>query len=262
MLGLIKRILSKKSKINETLKIPKLKVRPDNSNFITDTAQIETLLIDLEQQTPLCTVKIDHYKETFTTTLLEIQGNMGLIYFDELSPSHGNELIKKRPRIEIAARYHHIRIEFSLDRLVADTAAGVVYYKAKLPKKVYYPQQRQSQRHDILPQALMLSCTLSRSLSIIGHVVDISQGGLGVEIEDTNASLQRGDKLQNCQLHLPENEMVNLELSVCFAKSIRCGTRVKFGAYFDDLSEMERIKLDRYMATLENKSLAKIALGL
>jgi c-di-GMP-binding flagellar brake protein YcgR len=253
MLGFIKRIFSRNQLLHDFDPELSPKTKLPSSSFITDPEKILKLLNGVEQQTPLCTISFNSIKEVFTTTILEIQSTKSIIIFDQLSPSQGNDLIKKKHSLKISAQFNHISFAFKLTRITTDTANGIIYYKATLPQKIYYPQKREAFRFSTRPYAIRFQGLSSQSLTIAGNLADISAVGVGIVILDHRIYLQHGEKLSNCSINLPENDSINFDLAIRFVKSIRCDTKLQFGGYFENLSPQDENKLKLFIGKLTPK---------
>ena len=258
MLGLIKRILTGNKKKQDSEQDLILEDKSPNPNFITDSAKIVTLLKDIEQQTPLCTISFHGTDEQFTTTILEVQENKGIILIDDLSPRHVNECIKKIHSLKVSALCNNIHLAFKLSGITAGNAGGIAYYKATFPKRIFYPQRRATHRIFTQTSAIAFQSTTSKSLSIGGILANISHGGIGVIVPDHRVRLKVSEMLTNCRINLPDNSTVCFDLSIRFAKSIRSNTKINFGGYFKNISARDQNKLEHFIALLERENIRKL----
>ncbi len=256
MLGTFKTLFGKK-KIAEDpeseLYSPETNANP---NFLTDPKQIEALLLSIEQASPLCTIIFEDMDEQFSSSILDVQMENKQLVLDELLPKEGNALLLQKNKLKLSCIHNGIRIAFMLNGIEPGSSRGIAYYKMPIPSRVYYPQRRASPRILITTLDIQFSGVSSRTqITVGGTIYDLSRGGIGINVGNNIARLQRGDLIRNCRMSL-QNEALSFDISVRFVKTSRTRSRqTLIGAYFENLNPKERNKLESFVASLEREEI-------
>ncbi len=229
-----------------------------NPNFLTAPHKITKLLQDIEKASPLCTIVIDDSKEEFSSSILNIQTAKKLILLDELTPQHGNKLVREKKTIKLSTYFNGIHLAFKLNKIQFGSAQGIVYYKADFPERIYYPQRRKSHRIEIKSLRIPFSGIANKNdASIGGHVFDLSRGGIGIKLSDSRVRLQRGDILKNCRFTL-DDYCMEFDLIVRFAKRIgSTDPQTIIGGYFENTPPKSLNKLSYFITALEREEIRK-----
>ncbi len=258
MLGTLKGFFGKKENITASDSETYEPKPSSNPNFLTDPKKIRCLLKNIEEAAPICTITIEGTNDSFSTSILDVQLENNQIILDELSPSHGNELVISKKAFKLSTIYNGIHLAFKVNNIETGRSREIVYYKVAIPNRIYYPQRRSSPRIQITVLHIPFSGISERTKATVGgSIFDISRKGLSLGISITNniARLQRGDTLKNCRITF-EGRMISFDLSVRFVKTSNISTaRTIIGGYFENLSSKSRNKLERFVATLEREEI-------
>jgi len=231
----------------------------DNPNFVTDPSRIITLLQQVMELPPLCSVTFVNSDTTFFTSILDIEVKNKLLIFDQLAPPSGNSLIVENKSLKISTLLNGIPLTFNIKDITTGKSQDSIFYKAPLPEKIYYPQRRASLRIGIHSTATdFLGTSPDGKIRLKGYVFDFSRGGIAVNISTDSADILRGDVLTDCLINLPGKQILSFDLSVRSVKEISPGNQKKqIGGYFENLSVQGQRKLDRFISTLEREHLRK-----
>ncbi len=229
-----------------------------NPNFLTDTDKIVTLLSEIEQSSPLCTVHVDGSPQEYSSSILGIKADKNLIILDELSPKEGNTELQNSKALKLSLFHKGIHLSFNLTDLKMGHSRGITYYKADLPDRIFYPQRRRSPRIEISSINIPFSGVSERTgLSVNGYLFDLSRGGAGVDLSVNRARIQRGDKIKNCQISF-DDYVMDFEFSVRFFKSTPSSTtKFQIGGLFENLSSKSHAKLSYFITSLERIEIRK-----
>lgn len=230
-----------------------------NPNFLTESVKITTLLEAIETTRPLCTVTFDGTDEEFSTSILGINNNQKLLMLDELIPEHGNNLLHSKKALKLSTFYKGIHLAFKLDKIQFASADGIAFYKARFPKRIYYPQRRKSPRISLPSTKIAFAGIASRTKTSLGGVIyDISRNGVGITLTDNRARIQRGDSIKSCSIVLDDHRL-EFELDVRFLK--KSGTanhpQIFIGGYFQNLSSKSQNKLSYFISAMEREQIRK-----
>ena len=232
----------------------------DNPNFINEPEQILCILNKIKSDGLLCSLNLDNKGNRYTTSLIRVHAQEEYIILDEISSDSGKQIFTAGSNIKLSVFYNEINLCFSLSSLELVSSHDNAYYKAALPKSIYYPQRRASRR---IP---LNSCDISfqgisveSQIPIWGNVDNISRSGIGVTFHNNNAPIERGKKLTDCRVLLPENYVFNFDLSIRFAKQHDLYSKTtRIGGYFENISPERQKKLERYVAMLERKEIRQL----
>jgi len=230
----------------------------ENPNFITDSDRIVSLLSDIEANSPLCTIKIDGVDEEYNSSILEIKADKALIVLDELIPKEGNTALQNVKSLKLSTFHKGIHLSFNLSGIEVGYSKGILYYKATLPDRIFYPQRRRSPRIEISSIDVAFSGASERTgISVNGYLFDLSRGGAGIDLPVNRARIQRGDRIKNCQISF-DNYVMDFEFSVRFVKqSTINSSKVQIGGFFEKLSNKSSTKLSYFIASLEREEIRK-----
>lgn len=231
----------------------------DNPNFITHPARIVNLLQQVMEAPPLCSVSVIGANEIFSTSILDVQPEKDLIILDRLVPASGNSLLISHRTLKLSAYLNGIPLTFNLTGIAAGGSQTSVFYNARLPEKIYYPQRRSAPRIAINSTPIGFRGTSSETrMTISGTVFDFSRGGIGVNFSNDRGLIQRGDTLTDCLIMLPDSYSLSFDLSVRFVKKASLSSRQKqIGGNFTALLPQDRKRLERYISTLEREQIRK-----
>jgi len=230
----------------------------ENPNFITDQPRIHNLLSEIENSSPLCTIKIEGESVDCNSSILGINKEKNLIILDELVPAEANARLQKTKALKLTTFHKGIHLAFSLTNIEIGHSKGITYYKAAIPERIFYPQRRRAPRIEISSIDIAFSGVSERTgLSVNGFLFDLSRGGAGVDLAQNRARIQRGDRIKNCQIVF-EDYTMDFDLAVRFVKQPTAGSaRVQIGGHFEKLSNKSQSKLSYFITSLERVEIRK-----
>lgn len=232
--------------------------RLENPNFITEPEKIASLLLEIEQSSPLCTVQIDGAAQEYASSILGIKKDKNLVILDELVPAEGNAYLQHQKALKLSTYHRGINLSFNLSQIELGHSHGISYYRAPLPSRVYYPQRRSSPRIEISTIDVAFSGVSERTgLSVSGYLFDLSRGGAGIDIPVNRARIQRGDTIKNCQITI-DDHIMDFEFMVRFVKPLAgSSSKVQIGGLFEKLSSKSQTKLSHFITSLERIQIRK-----
>lgn len=230
----------------------------ENPNFITDQLKILNLLAEIEASSPLCTIKIENVEQEYNSSVLGIKIDKNIIVLDELVPQEGNIKLQNAKSLKLSTFHKGIHLSFGLSNIEIGHSRGITYYKAPLPKRIFYPQRRRAPRIEISSIDIAFSGVSERTgLSTSGYLFDLSRGGAGIELLQNRARIQRGDTIKNCQIVF-EDYVMDFNFSVRFVKQpTPNSTKVQIGGLFENISNKSQSKLSYFITSLERVEIRK-----
>ena len=231
--------------------------QPDNPNFITEQGRIQKLIGTIEASSQLCTVTIKGSKKIFSTSIIDFQPEQDCLILDELSPIEGNSLLQAVKVLKLSAYVNGIHLSFKLHVFAHGLKKGFPYYKTVLPTRIYYPQRRKVPRVFIESHTTYFHAQPHKTGNpLIGDVVDLSRGGLCINLTGISVNYERGDILENCWLTLPDGYRLNFDLAVRSVKTLR-EHNIQVGGHFLNMQPKSKKKLEYFVALLERESIRK-----
>lgn len=230
-----------------------------NPSFITNPKTILKLLEQIITAPPLSTVKLPNSEQVFYTSVLDVQPENQRLLFDKLNPPSGNTLLSECSVLKLSTAMNGMSLTFSLKDIVPSGAGSRLVYQAALPESIYCPQRRSSPRIRLDSTRLEIQgVSEATGLRVGGYAVDISRSGACITFSRQGAPVNPGDKLKNCQLKLPNDNVLVFDFS---ARSVRKTTnlsmRREIGGFFSGLSAQGQNRLDRYLCALERQQIRK-----
>jgi c-di-GMP-binding flagellar brake protein YcgR len=130
-----------------------------------------------------------------------------------------------------------------------------VAFRARMPESVVRVQRRDTMRADT-PADARPACSLRlNGRELTAPVLDVSSGGLGLEIADAGFALQPGDALKDCRIEIPALGALSCGLVVAYVKETGERHVRKAGCRFVELPATTRRQVSDYVARLERARL-------
>lgn len=231
---------------------------PDSiTERITDPARMLNVLERIQTARTLLTVHIPNHKTHYTSALLEIIPDQGLIVLDELNPA-ANGSIQPGIELHVRAVLKGVEISFKSTVVNIDHKENLAIYRLKIPTLILYQQRR---------NAFRLSMSGAQNNAVIihppgqdkaeGRLIDISLGGVGAHLTNT-ISLTKGDMVPKCEILLPKlNYDIISDLEVCFIKIDEKNNSLRLGGRFHNMEKQQDKTLSRLLLQLQREQLRK-----
>ncbi len=228
----------------------------DPSDVILPT-QIAHILDGLSRRHALITVRLPESAEAFTSAILKLDRNAGVLLMDELNPAEGHHLLLAQKRLHVSGRLKGIAVAFETSLLQTTEEDGIAIYTVAIPPLLHYHQRRAYFRAVVGVANPVTTFLETRDGRLIeGQVHDISPGGIGARFMEVEADeLQRGQRLETCMLNLPDGHTLQTALEICFVDTSGAPDQVKVGGRFINLSRGHEHAIARFIASLERQRL-------
>ncbi len=229
---------------------------PDPSEVSLPT-QIAHILQRLARHHALITVSLPDCEDAFSSTILKLERDAGILSIDELNPEEGHGLLLAQKRLRISARLKGVAVDFETALQDVRKEDGIAIYSVAIPTLLHYHQRRAHFRAVIGPAhevPIVLETTHGRLLE--GQVHDISPGGIGARFHHVAADeLRCGQRLESCAIKLPRGQTVHSALEVCFVDPSEAPAELKVGGRFIELNRGNEHMIARFIADLERQRL-------
>lgn len=227
---------------------------------VTHLPQIIGLLRRLRDQRVLLSVRVPGHNEIFNSLLLKIDPDRNIILLDELTPKAGHELVIQVKQLRVQCQCQGVELSFLCSVEVAQGKSGISIYRAALPASINYMQRRSSYRVRVgMSMSVPVSLPLDTSqTNIEGQLFDLSVGGLSANLP-MEPKLSRGQIIETCSIHLPNNESIQVELGIRFVRLDEEHRTQRIGAAFLNLTPQQTNRIRHFVTHLEREMLRRKA---
>lgn len=226
---------------------------------VTDKAFIFSLLKRLQNGHALLTATVRGNSHPCNTTILEISTQTPFLVLDELNDPHSHTLYQDKKNMTVKGQLEGLTVSFECQLLKTDTDEEVSKYYIAFPESVVYHQKRQSYRIHISPD-LQLPVELHYDKQIIrgGLIVDISQTGLGVSIEEF-IKFEPGKYIDSCNIILPKHDTIRCKVIIRHSEYDETNNITHLGVEMLDLANQERHDYLRAVAHIQREMVRRHA---
>lgn len=222
---------------------------------LTDIARINSLLKRLQEARSLLTIKIEGYKQVFSSAIIKLSYKNGYFILDELKPENGDELLRKAINFEVNAQLEGITIRFPASVSEFGEEDGLPYYKAQLPETMDYHQRRAAVRIKLsAANPLIASLALGDATKLEGDIVDLSLGGLRINFQKPLPSTLENGNILKCTFPLPHDkkDLFSAQIIIRVIKHESDKTNRAFiGSQFHNLTKIQERQIQRTIMTLQ-----------
>ncbi len=238
--------------------------KSDQNKFLVHSPneRCNQLKIIIRKELPVTAYAIDtHGKELshFSTTLLGINQEHGLLIIDTSPSKEINQQITTSSKLYCATSIHDVPVEFMVDTPKLATLADRPVFVTKLPEIMARMQRREYFRASV-PASVAAVCYIpSDNGPVKLRITDISLGGLAILIEgDLPFSFEYHEVYEHCEIQLSLGESFEIDLEVrnkIDKPSKRNNTVTQVGLAFKGSSDRIENLIQRFIFNIESKRL-------
>jgi len=226
---------------------------------ITNTARIATVLNNIKGSRALLWVKLPGSGKQYNSAVLEVDNHAGVMILDELNPREGHDKLLSAKNFDVHAQLKGVDVNFRGTLADYGTEAGIAYYQVPIPKLIYYRQLRAYYRVEVSMAHLGLSLYLDNDQILEGELFDISAGGICIRFTGSLPPFfKRGFQVPQCNIALGENEQISCKLEVCYVTKPDNRGRIHLGARFIDMEKPQERMVERYVAAIDRELRRKL----
>jgi c-di-GMP-binding flagellar brake protein YcgR len=182
--------------------------------LITDNAFIYVVLKRFLQNRSLLVASVPGTPGQYNTTILSISDARDWLELDELNLKRGHDAVLKEKVIHLTGTQQGVRVEMKVKVLQVDSSESISRYQVEFPREILYHQKRQSYRVNVGADiAFPIRITKNKKV-YRGNIADISETGMGITVP-SRVPANRGEDLEDCLLHLPNDEKIFCKLRIC-----------------------------------------------
>lgn len=203
--------------------------------------------------------------QVFPTSLIELAADEEIVLFDGSVNETVNRGIEEADQIVFVSQLDRVHVQFPLagcERLLLD---GQTAFRASLPDRVLRLQRREFYRLQV-PVSHPVRCQIPFATGeeepqwVDMRVLDISGGGLAVEVPPERPEFRPYREYTDCRLLLPDGEPLPVRLMVknLFRQSRPNGREIwRAGCQFTDLPRGGDALIQRYIFRMERQRSAR-----
>lgn len=237
--------------------------------ILSGRRQIRQLLLELIGQRALIGGHFGNGR-SFLTALLELSDDEEILTLDASPDADTNRRILAAPKLVCVTQLEHIRIQFALHELWEgqDDERGV--FHAAVPDEMLRLQRRAAYRLSVplshtASGLIRFGNTAATPAPLSGRLLDVSVGGIALQLPPDAAQLVIGEQLPDCMLQLPGIDPIKLQLRVCYIKQQeqRSGMpMLRIGLAFVELPRNIENLIQRYIFNTDRELSARERGGL
>ncbi len=202
---------------------------------------------------------------TFPTALIALSEDEDTLLIDGSASDSVNRGIEEASQVVCVSQLDRVHVQFPLGGCVRTLLDGQVAFRAALPDRVMRLQRREFFRLRV-PLAQPVRCFIpfhvgqDQAQQVEMRVLDISGGGIAVEVPPERAEFRPYREYADCQLLLPESEPLQVRLMVknLFRQSQPNGREsLRAGCQFTDLPRGGDALIQRYIFRMERQRSAR-----
>lgn len=232
--------------------------------------QIRQLLQELIDGHALVSAHLSPGNQSFLTALITLSDDEEWLFFDVSPDPVINRRALQADQLACVTQFEKIRIQFSVSDVTEVQVDGRPAFAAPVPAQVLRLQRREYYRlhvplADDLVCRLAVDAALPDATPIEARVLDISAGGLGLQLPADSTGVVIGATLEDCRLNLPEGEPLSVRIEVrnISRQTGRSGSEtLRVGCRFVDLARAADTRIQRYIFRTERERSARERGGL
>lgn len=231
--------------------------------LLTAPLEILGVLRAVQDKKTLVRMHVPGRQLAVITTLLAIDPKRQSIIIDNASEDSVNQQLVKSEKISFETQVDKVRVLFSVPQISICDFEGKSALQIPLPDALTRLQRREYYRIEV-PMSDGASCTFKFSMrpySATLDIKDISCGGISVADPDNILEAMVSSTFEYCELKLPESRApLSISLKVVRSLQERLANdkiAMRAGCQFIDLSNAARMDIQRYIARLERKQIAR-----
>ena len=232
----------------------------EQAEIITDQAFIFSLLKRLQKKRILLSATVSGHTVSSNTTLLDIcTDTPPYLVLDELNNEKTHQQFLDAQSMTVKGRLDGLDLSFTCHLLHTEDSESVAKYYIAFPSSLVYAQQRQSYRIHISPDLQFpVELGVKDDQVMSGHIVDISQTGLGI-IFDHYIKFQPGDFINQCNLILPHSETLRCKVIIRHTCYDKASNTTQLGVEMLNMLNQEKREYLRAVANIQREMVRRQA---
>lgn len=224
---------------------------------INSATRIAGLLSAYENTPYQLRLAIGNQHDMHTSAILLIDPNRKFIIISRLLDADAHDLVQQKIPLRV---YYHVNgadISFATRLLKQRTHNGQQHYAIAFPADIKYRQRRAAYRvHVSLSLEVTASFKDQQGRTHIGQLRDISASGMKVQFTRVQAStFEQQAVVPNCTISLPDDTDIKCTFRVRHLQENNRKNGFTIGGNFVALEHDDKRTIERFIASLERKTL-------
>jgi c-di-GMP-binding flagellar brake protein YcgR len=184
--------------------------------------EITRILRNLARDEAVLTAEFGDPEQLFMTRLLDIDAEGAFFVVAYSQERRANRALLEQSSVVFRANDKRGRIEFTVARPTETVFAGAPAIRFAVPPLLIRSQRREHPRFSV-PADVSLRCIADSTgvASFEARIVDVSRGGMGGMVHDSEVMLTPGTVLKDCKIMLAGSDPIIADLEVCYTVSSR-----------------------------------------
>ncbi|MEE7546780.1 flagellar brake protein [Xanthomonas sp. Kuri4-1] len=237
----------------------------DERYLLRNRRQIRGLLKSLIDQRSLVSAHLGGRDQSFPTAVLELDEDGEWVLLDASHNEAVNRAVEGAGHLLCFAQLDHVRVRFRLDAPERIAREGHVGFRAALPQTLYHLQRREFYRlatpiTESPTCVIQVTAATGRPVELRLRVIDISGGGLAVNLAPGMPLLELHRTYPDCVLELPDCPPIRVPLTICsqYQQTLPNGTdSYRIGVRFGALPRGADESIQRYIFRVDRQRSAR-----
>lgn len=220
---------------------------------ISDPTRMAGLLQRALAERALLAVDLPDSTEAYNSALLEVHPEGGYLELDEFKPKPAQA--PALGKLHVSTRLNGVEISFVTRIESVDERDGIALYRVRYPTSLNYLQRRAHYRARVgVVRTIPVTLLLEDGRRIVGHLRDISSGGIGVSFPtDFPGSLADSRYAQDCSISLPTGETIDCLIEICFVNHSLWDNARIVGARFVRMGPQQQSAVARFVCAVDRE---------
>jgi flagellar brake protein len=230
----------------------------DDSRFlVTNRLEIVRVLRGLAQRNELVSAFFDGGKDLLLTSVLHVDADDDKTVLDCGSNEALNQRILLADKIVFVTSLDRVKVQFTSHGIVRGSYENRPAFEIPIPTQVLQLQRREYYRLTT-PLLNPLTCAVTLRSGVVQEfpIVDISAGGIGMILSNSELKLEVGATYPGCRINLPGIGTLELTLGIqsLFEVTLKNGSKsFRSGCQFINLHPSMESLIQRYLIKLERE---------
>ena len=224
---------------------------------LAEPAQINALMIELCRREVPITLRMDGSDLYSASSVLAVDTDAQTLLLDASAAQTINACLARGNPVHVHAQLDKVDVRFILSRLLPSQWQQREAFQAPMPARALHLQRRELHRLST-PLTRWPECEITLDeqppRTLLLRVADIGTGGMALIHELPAPSLQLGQRLEHCRLHIPDGPILDIDIRICNDRSSNASTGRalrRTGVAFDNLTLSAQKHLSRYIFALD-----------
>ena len=227
--------------------------------IISDQSRITGLLKQCVNHNSPIHISLSRGSELYSCDVEKVDDESGTLLISELRPKHGQKKLAQAKSIQVFTQINGAEVSFESKVIRAKTPMFRTRNRVSLPEQIKYCQRRRSHRVHIslaLDVAASLQYKAEDAALLQGQLRDISAEGMRIQFRRLAPQMfDKLDAISDCVIALPDQNDIHCQFEIRHLHRHNKNDGCDIGGSFIRLDHSQRRSIEKFIATVERKSL-------